>query len=89
MLRLAAFLRNPMSFLFARSTQEERVALYLIREHGRGRRLDDILKDRYVQNRLSPQQQARLIERNDVIHAVSTDDLEAARQYLGGLAAPG
>ncbi len=86
MLRLAAFLRNPMSFLFAKSAREERVAEYVIREHGRGRSLDEILQDRYVQNRLSPQQQARLIEREDLIHAVSTDDLEAARQYLAGLA---
>jgi hypothetical protein len=84
MLRLAAFLRNPMSFLFTQSVREERVAQYVIREHGRGRKLDDILQDHYVQNRLSPQQQARLIERHDVIHAVSTDDLDAARQYLGG-----
>jgi hypothetical protein len=87
MLRLAAFLRNPLSFLFTQSVREERVAQYVIREHGRGRTLDDILQDHYVLNRLSPHQQARLIERHDVIHAVSTDDLEAARQYLGGLAA--
>jgi hypothetical protein len=87
MLRLAAFLRNPMSFLFAKTAREERVAEYLIREHGRGRRLDDILQDRYVQNRLTQQQQARLIERHDVIHAVSTDDLEAARQYLSRISA--
>lgn len=85
MLRIGAFLRNPMSFLFARSTSEERVAAYLIREHRRGRDLDEILHDHYVQNRLTPQQQARLIEREDVIHAVSTDDLDAARRYLSGL----
>jgi len=76
-----------MSFLFAKSAREERVAEYLIREHGRGRRLDDILQDHFVQNRLSPQQQARMIERHDVIHAVSTDDLAAARQYLSGVTA--
>jgi hypothetical protein len=86
MLRLAAFLRNPMSFLFARSAQEQRVAEYVIREHHAGRRLEEILQDHYVQNRLSPQQQARLIERSDVIHAVSTDDLDAARQYIASVA---
>jgi hypothetical protein len=88
MLRLAAFLRNPLSFLFTQSVREERVAAYVIREHRRGRRLDEILQDHYVQNRLSPQQQARLIERHDLIHAVSNDDLEAARQHLAGLDAP-
>ena len=82
MLRIGAFLRNPMSFLFARSVKEERVAEYLIREHHRGRDLDQILQDHYVQNRLTPQQQARLLEREDVIHAVSRDDLDAARGYL-------
>ena len=82
MLRIGAFLRNPMSFLFARSTQEERVAAYVTREHHSGRDLDEILKDHYVQNRLTPQQQARLLEREDVIRAVSSDDLEAARGYL-------
>jgi hypothetical protein len=81
---LAAFLRNPLSFLFTRTAGEERVAEYVIREHGRGRRLDDILKDHYVQNRLSPQQQGRLIERQDVIDAVSRDDLDAARSYVAG-----
>ena len=86
MLRIGAFLRNPMSFLFARTAKEERVAEYLIREHRRGRGIDDILQDHYVQNRLSPQQQARLLEREDVIHAVSTDDLDAARRYLAGIA---
>ncbi len=86
MLRLGAFLRNPMSFLFAKSAREERVAEYLVREHGRGRGLDEILQDHYVQNRLTPQQQARLLEREDVIRAVSTDDLDAARAYLAGVA---
>jgi hypothetical protein len=87
MLRLASFLRNPMSFFFAKTAREERVAEYVIREHGRGRRLDEILQDHYVQNRLSPQQRARLIERQDIIHAVSTDDLEAARRYFSGIVA--
>jgi hypothetical protein len=85
MLRLGSFLRNPFSFLFASTAREERVAQYVIREHGRGRDLGEILQDRYVQNRLSPTQQARLLERHDVIHAVSTDDLEAARHYLAGI----
>lgn len=78
-----------MSFLFTQSAREERVAAYVIREHHAGRRLDDILQDHYIQNRLSPQQQARLIERHDLIHAVSSDDLEAARQYLAGLGGAG
>jgi hypothetical protein len=82
MAKLGSFVRNPFSFLFARTAAEERVAEYLVREHGSGRALHDIVQDHYVQNRLSPQQQARVLERQDVIEAVSRDDLEAARRYL-------
>ncbi len=76
-------MRNPFSFLFARSSAEEQVVSYVTREHRRGRRLAEILQDRYVQNRLSPQQQARLLERPDVVHALGEQDIDAARQYLG------
>jgi hypothetical protein len=79
---LATYLRSIFS---GGSTKEQRVAEYVIREHAAGRRLKEILEDHYVQNRLSPQQQARLIERQDVIHAVSTDDLDAARDYIAGV----
>ena len=70
-LRLGSFLRNPFSFLFARSRTEEAVVAYLLREHGAGRRVDDILEDPYVKNRLSAEQQRRMLERADVIHALS------------------
>jgi hypothetical protein len=79
MLKLATALRNPFSFLFARSSQEDRVAAYVIREHERGRSLEDILDDPYVRNRLTPAQQSRLLDRADIIHAVGDDTVEAAR----------
>jgi len=82
MLRLTSVLRNPFSFLFANSTQEERVAAYVIREHERGRPLDEILDDPYVRNRLSSQQQSRLLDRTDIIRAVGDDVVEAARDQL-------
>jgi hypothetical protein len=81
--QLGTFLRNPFSFLFTRSSAEEQVVSYVTREHRRGRRLAEILQDRYVENRLSPQQQARLLERPDVVHALGEQDIDAARQYLG------
>jgi hypothetical protein len=81
--RLGSILRNPFSFLFTRSSAEEQVVSYVTREHRRGRRLAEILQDRYVQNRLSPQQQSRLLERPDVVHALGEQDIDAARQYLG------
>ena len=68
-----SFLRNPFSFLFARSGAEDRLAGYVIREHGRGRSLTEILEDPYVRNRATDQQRARLLERPDVIRAVGAD----------------
>jgi len=70
-LRLGSFLRNPFSFLFARSRTEDAVVAYLLREHGAGRHVDDILEDPYVKNRLTPEQQRRMLERPDVIHALA------------------
>ena len=65
-----SFLRNPFSFLFARSGNEDRIAAYVIREHGRGRSVEDILADPYVVNRTTEGQRNRLLERPDVIHAL-------------------
>ena len=78
--RLSSFLRNPFSFLFTRSTREDRVAAYVIREHDRGRSLEEILQDPYVRNRCSPQETARLLERPDVIRAIGDDLAEQARR---------
>jgi hypothetical protein len=77
--RLADLLRSPFSFLFARSAAEDRVAAYLIREHRRGRRLAEILDDAYVKNRLTPQQCERLLDRQDVIHAIGHEEVEQVK----------
>ena len=83
MLRLATLIRNPFAFLFTRSSAEEQVVAYLTREHRRGRALAEILQDRYVQNRLSAQQQARLLDRPEVVKALGEHDVDAARASLG------
>jgi hypothetical protein len=64
------FLSNPFSFLSARSSNEDRVAQYLIREHERGRAVDEILEDPYVRNRTTESQRARLLDRPEVIEAL-------------------
>ena len=51
----------------------------MIREHRRGRRLAEILDDAYVKNRLTPQQCERLLDREDVIHAIGHDEVAALR----------
>lgn len=83
---IARFVRGLFSFLGTRSTQEERVAVYVIREHDRGRKLEDILDDPYVRNRLSPPQIARLLDRSDVVRAIGDDMAEAARAAMQGQA---
>ena len=77
-----AWFRNPFSFLFQRSSGEERVAAYVIREHSRGRPLAEIMEDRYVQNRLTPEGQRRLLDRPEVIHAIGQGELEAVQAQV-------
>jgi hypothetical protein len=80
--RLSDLFRNPFSFLFTRSSQEDRLATYVIREHERGRALDDILEDPYVRNRAQPQQIARVLDRPEVIHALGESAVAAEQQRL-------
>jgi hypothetical protein len=80
--RISDLFRSPFSFLFARSSTEDRVASYVIREHGRGRRLNEILEDRYIQNRLTPQQRLRLLDRPEVIQALGDEAVEQSRREL-------
>ena len=78
--RLADLLRSPFSFLSTRSSQEERVAAYVVREHERGRTLAEILDDPYVRNRLTPQQADRLLDRPEIIRAVGDSAVEQTRE---------
>jgi hypothetical protein len=76
-------LKDLFSSLFQKSSGEDRVAQYVIREHERGRRLAEILEDRYVVNRLqSPQQRARLLDRPEIVRAVGEDITETAKAEI-------
>jgi hypothetical protein len=75
-------MRNPFAFLFAKSSAEEHVAAYLLREHGAGRRVEEILQDPYVQNRLTLEQQRRMLDRPDVVHALGEQIVNSARGQL-------
>jgi hypothetical protein len=68
---LRSLFRNPFSFLFTRSSAEDRVAAYVIREHERGRDLDEVLDDPYVRNRLTESQRLRLLDRPDLVAALA------------------
>jgi len=80
--KLSTFLRNPFSFLFARSSQDERLSAYVIREHERGRPLAEILEDPYVRNRATPQELARLLDRPEVIRALGAGVVASEQQKL-------
>jgi hypothetical protein len=79
--RLSGLLRNPFSFLFATKSAEERIVVYILREHSRGRTLADILDDPYVRNRVSEHDVARILERPEVVRALGADSVgRAARE---------
>ena len=82
MVRLTSFLRNPFSFLFARSAREERVAAYVIREHERGRPLSEILKDPYISNRCSDREVGRLLDRPEIVHALGASTVAEQQERL-------
>jgi hypothetical protein len=65
--------RNPFSFLFAGRRSEKQVGVYIVREHKRGRSLDDILGDPYVRNRCNEQEIARVLESPEVIRELGND----------------
>jgi hypothetical protein len=77
--RVIEIIKSPFAFLFTRTKAEEVVAEYVIREHRRGRSLDDILDDPYVTNRLTPEQVRRLLDRPDIVEAVGKDLISLQR----------
>jgi hypothetical protein len=76
---LAEAIRGVFSFLSSTSRNEQRMADYVVREHRRGRTLEDILQDKYVTNRCTPEQIRRLLDRPEVVHAIGDDVVAAAR----------
>jgi hypothetical protein len=81
--RLGDLFRNPFTFLFTRSSAEEHLVTYVIREHNRGRSLNEILEDRYLINRTTPSQRARLLDRPELIEALGRDVTESAKAEVG------
>jgi hypothetical protein len=77
-----SFLRNPFSFLFTKTSAEDRIAAYVIREHERGRSLEEILDDPYVRNRTSDSQRLRILERPEVTEALGRGVVAETRDQL-------
>ena len=80
--RFSQLLRNPFTFLFTRSSAEERVTAYILREHQLGRSLADILDDPYIRNRCTPNERERLLDRPEIIRAVGDDVAAAAKAQI-------
>ena len=80
--RISQFFRNPLAFLFERPSQEDRLASYIVREHDRGRSLEEILTDRYILNRTSPEHLRRLLENPDLVRALGNDTIESVRTTM-------
>lgn len=71
--------RNPFSFLYVRSKQERYLEQYVLREFAKGRPLEEILEDRYVRNRSTEAERARLLDRPELVAAIgqqAIDDLK-------------
>jgi hypothetical protein len=75
-------IKSAFSFLSSRTQSEERIAQYVIREHHRGRPLQDILEDHYVTNRLSAVQTTRLLDRPDMLHALGENLVNETKSTL-------
>jgi hypothetical protein len=79
---LGDLIRSAFSFLFARSSTDERLVAYVIREHERGRPLQDILQDPFILNRTTPEDRGRLLDRPEVVRALGHDVVESTRAIM-------
>ena len=75
-------IKSAFSFLSSRTQSEERIAQYVIREHHRGRPLQEILDDHYVTNRLTAEQIKRLLDRPDLLHALGENLVNEAKSQI-------
>jgi hypothetical protein len=73
---------KALLFLFYRPQGEELAAEHVIREHHGGRALNEILQDRYLTNRCTKRQIARLLDRPEIVHTVGEDMIAAHRLAL-------
>jgi hypothetical protein len=77
------WLSRLVDSLSSRTSSQDRLAAYVIREHGLGHALDDILDDPYLRNRASDTEIRALFERPDVVRAVGQGAVDELRSKLG------
>lgn len=70
---------GALMLLLSHPQSEELAAEHIVREHHRGRALSEILADTYLTNRCTKEQIRRLLDRPEIVRAVSEDLLAAHR----------
>ncbi len=81
-MRASLRIRNPFSFLFVSSRREQYLAQYVLREHARGRSLEEVLADPYVRNRSTAEERARLLESPEVVHTIGERTIAELKRTL-------
>jgi len=71
--------RNPLAGPLRAPAPRDYLAQYVIREHSRGRALEEVLRDSYVVNRSTSEERARLLERPEVIEAIGKSVIDEMR----------
>ena len=74
--------KDPLKKFFGSRT-EEMLAHHVLQEVGKGRDLQDILKDPYITNRTSELERRALLDNTDVVRAVGDDAAARIRSQMG------
>lgn len=77
--------RNLFKSLFRTTRREQYVERYILREHGKGRSVAEILEDPYVRAWSTPEERARLLARPHVVAAVGDQAIADLRAALAGV----
>jgi hypothetical protein len=81
-MRVSLRARNPFSSFFVSSRREQYLAEYVVRECSHGRSLGEVLADRYVLNRSTSEERARLLERPEIVEAIGEQAVAELKQGL-------
>jgi len=76
---------NPLKSLLGTNRREQYVERYVLREHGKGRPLAEVLEDPYVRAWSTPEERARLLERPHVVAAVGDQTIADLRAAMAGV----
>jgi hypothetical protein len=74
--------KDPLKKFFGSRT-EEMLVHHVLQEVGKGRDLQDILKDPYITNRTSELERRALLDNTDVVRAVGDDAAARIRSQMG------